>query len=82
MLSSCLASALDQWSANGGYIGGKIAQGAGKVSWKYIPDFPDKCIYENFVLENASILKELLNERLIWKLEESLFGLVNSVHSK
>lgn len=72
ILTSCFSSALEQWKRDGGYIAGKIAQGAGVVSWRYIPNLLSPEKYENFITENKRRLKSMLEDRDIWKSEKVL----------
>ena len=67
LLSSCFASSLVMWNRNGGYIGGRRAQGYGKVSWVYSPQLPSEEIYENFVVDNRDRIRSMIMDREIWK---------------
>jgi hypothetical protein len=73
MLSSCLSSALQEWQRQGGFIAGKKAQGAGVVSWQYLPVLPSPEKYEAFITAQKSILKGMVEDREIWKSEEAFF---------
>jgi len=67
LLSSCFASALSSWKENGSYIGGRIAQGYGKVSWMYSPRLPVETIYEEYITNNKDRIRSMIMDREIWK---------------
>jgi len=70
MLESCLSSALREWQRSGCHVGGKINQGCGQVSLQYAPSLVSPEIYENFVIDNASKIKNMVLDKKIWMNKE------------
>lgn len=71
----CFASALAEWARCGGYIGGKIAQGSGIVSWRYSPaaGFADE--YEKYITKDRQRLTDLIMDSEIWTDKQKLLKL-------